>query len=137
MKTIQTSSGKIKIEEVLQGVANLKLPDFDDFRAKIEQLAKKKRPPSILSKEKELIDKIKNGGPSAIWTDKYDQLSAKVVHGTITEQEHQNLLTMVPIAEKWSYERLKLLIELANLWEISLDDTCKHLDLKPRENIYV
>ena len=43
MKSIRTSLGQIKIEEILNGIAQLKIPDFDDFRAKIEQLAKKKK----------------------------------------------------------------------------------------------
>jgi len=86
--------------------------------------------------DSEKIDKIKNGGPSKEWNDRYDKLSTKVSHEEITEVEHQELLTLVPISEQWAYDRLVLMIELAELWDVPLEEVLKRLKIKPRTNIY-
>lgn len=125
-----------KIEQLLKEVAELKVPDLNLFKKKFEQLFKQKKPLSYSKKEKQLIDKIKKGGPSKEWLSKYDQLSAKVTKETITSAEHEELLKMIPIAEKWTYERLKFMVELAELWEVSLDEVINRLKIEIRNNVY-
>ena len=58
------------------------------------------------------------------------QLFTKSVKETISAEERTELLTMVPIAEKWSVERLEYLIELSQLWETSVDEVMKKLNIQ-------
>lgn len=139
MATVDIDSNKNSnkdIEQLFKEVTQLKMPDFEGFVKRTLKILEKRKSPEYKKKEKELINKIKNGGSSKEWKDKYDRLSAKVSHEEITEGEHQELLTLIPISEQWAYERLVLMIELAELWDIPLEDVLKRLKIKPRKNIY-
>lgn len=136
MKTIQTAAGQIKIEDILKALALMKIPEFDDFKAQVEKLAKQKKPPAISKKEKELIDKIKNGGPTEKFWKKFDILSAKLEQEIMTDKENQAFMRLVQVSEKWTYERLQLMVELSKLWDVTLDEVLKRLKIKPRKRVY-
>jgi len=139
MATVNIDSEKNSnkdIERLLKEVAQLKMPDFEGFLKRALKILEKRKSPEYQKKEKELINKIKNGGPSKEWNDRYDKLSARVSHEEITESEHQDLLTLIPISEQWAYDRLVLMIELADLWDVPLEEVLKRLKIKPRTNIY-
>lgn len=72
------SNPEKKIEQLLKEVAGLKIPDLDTFKAKFDKLFTQKKPPSYSKKEKELINKIKNGGPSQVFLKEFDQLAYKL-----------------------------------------------------------
>ncbi len=136
MKLIQTTSGKIEIGEVLQGLAELNLSDLERFAKQFTKLLEKKKFPEISQREQKLIDQIKNGGPSEGFYKKYDPLSLKCAQGIMTEDENKVYLELIKVSEKWAVERLKFMVELADIWGVSLDDVLKRLDIQPREPVY-
>lgn len=137
MKTIRTNSGQIKIEEILQGIAQLKVTDLEGFAKQVTAILQKKKAPILKKKEDELIEKILNGGPSGEFKKRQRYLLKKSVEGTITEKEHQEALKMIPIASKWDLERIKLMQELAKLRNSTLEEVRTSLNITPPEEIYV
>lgn len=130
------SNPEKKIEQLLKEVARLKTPDLDTFKAKFDKLFTQKKPPSYSKKEKELINKIKNGGPSQDFLKKFDQLAYKLEQETMTPQENKTFLELVEVTEKWSYQRLLLVKELAKLWDMQVLDVFKRLKITPRKSVY-
>ena len=125
-----------KIEQLLKEVAGLKIPDLDAFKAKFDKLFTQKKPPSYSKKEKELIDKILNGGPSQTFLKKFDKLANKLEQETMTSKENEEFMKLVEVTEKWSYQRLLLVKELAKLWDMPVSDVFKRLKITPRNSVY-
>lgn len=130
MKTIQTDAGQIKIEDILNGIAQLKVTDLEGFAKKVMTILEKKKTPNYQQKEKELVHKIKNGGPSKDFQKKYNALLAKSVKGIMTDEENKEFLTLIPISEKWSVDRLQLIIQLARLKHISIQEVMSQLEIE-------
>lgn len=130
MKTIRTKSGQIKIEDILQGVAQLKVTDLEGFAKQVTAILQKK-------KEKVLIEKILNSGPSKEFRKRQRFLLKKSVEETITEQEQEKALAMIPIAGKWDLERIKLMQELAEPRNTTLEEVRTSLNITPPEEVYV
>lgn len=129
MKTIQTDAGKIKIEDILNGIAQLKVTDLEGFAKKVMTILEKKKTPDFKQKENELIHKIKNGGPSKEFQKRYNSLLAKSVKGIMTDEENEEFLTLIPTSEKWSVDRLQLIIELAKLKNTSIQEVMNQLEI--------
>lgn len=136
MKTIQTNSGQIKIEEILQGIAQLKVTDLEGFAKQVTSILQKKKAPILKEKEEVLIEKIVNGGPSEEFRKKQRLLLKKSLDGTITNKENEEALAMIPIASKLDLERIKLMLELAKLRNITLEEVRTSLKITPPEEVY-
>lgn len=136
MKTIRTSSGQIKIEEILNGITQLKVADLEGFAKQVATILKKKKAPLLKKKEQDLIDKIKNGGPSPKFLKRQKILLEKSVKGLITPKEHQEALAMIPISSKWDLERIKLMLQLAKLRGTTLEEVRISLNITPPEEVY-
>lgn len=136
MKAIQTNSGLIKIEEILQGIAHLNVTDLEEFSKEVTSILQKKKAPILKEKEEVLIEKIVNGGPSEKFRKRQRILLKKSVEGTITKKEHEEALAMIPIASKWDLERIKLMLELAKLRNITLEEVRTSLKITPPEEVY-
>ncbi|MEM0994594.1 MAG: hypothetical protein AAGI49_16285 [Bacteroidota bacterium] len=87
-------------------------------------------------REQSLIHKIKYGGPPSDLYEKHDELLSKSVNGVLTVLENETLQQLVPIFDRWAVERTKLIIELANLWEITPLAVMKQLGIAPSSTIY-
>jgi len=136
MATIQGDSQQVRFQKLLQEAANLQLTDLEQFIKQLQHLAKRKKTPRLSKKEEELIEKIKNGGPDEEFWKKYDSLLAKLEEEVMTEKESLEFESLIEITSKWTYDRLKLMIELAEIWDTSVDDVLQRLKIKPRERVY-
>ena len=95
------------------------------------------KPVTALSEEESiLLLKINEGFPPEIQK-RYNDLSAKSVHENLTEAEHQELLELIPRVESKSVERLKYLVELSLLWDMSVDAVMEKLEIKTPPVIHV
>lgn len=54
----------------------------------------------------------------------------------MTETENQEFLKLTEVTGKWAVERTKLMLELAKLWNLSLNDVRVRLKIQPREGVY-
>lgn len=88
------------------------------------------KPPALSKKETELLLKINEGLPEDIQL-RYNELLAKLSEETATEAEHQELLQLLPQVEAKSVERLKYLVQLAQLWNTTVDEVMDRLGIKP------
>ena len=136
MKTIRTNSGQIKIEEILQGIAQLKVTDLEGFAKQVTAILQNKKAPALKKKEKALTEKILNGGPSEEFQKRQRILLKKSVEGTITKEEQEEALAMIPISSKWDLERIHLMQELAALRNSTLEEVRTSLNITPPEEVY-
>lgn len=90
----------------------------------------KKPKPALSEKESALLLKINEGLPKEI-QERYHILSLKTVQETLSIAEHEELLTLVPQVEAKTVERLTYLVELAQLWKMSVDEVMEKLDIHP------
>ncbi len=86
--------------------------------------------PSRPLTESDLLLRINRGFSEAFW-DTYRALIAKRRAETLTPQEQQELIGMSDQLEAWHVERLRYLIKLAELRQVSLDALTQQLGLRP------
>lgn len=67
-----------------------------------------------------------------IWIEKinYDELSPKLEQETLSDKEREEFLELNDKMENYSAERLKLLLQLAGIREISLPQVMEQLGLQ-------
>jgi len=131
MDSVQINSElKLSFQEILNGLSKSEVPDLERFMEKLSTIVAQRKSSHLSEKETDLLKKI-NKGAGQEFMKKYLDLSTKVQNETITESEHKELLEMIPVVENHRIERLQSLIELAGLWEMSLDDTMKKLGITP------
>lgn len=83
------------------------------------------------SAELELLQKINRDLPVEL-QQQYNDLSAKMRSQTITPEEHQDLLQLIDIVEQADGDRLKHLIQLSQLRNISLTELMEQLQIYPQ-----
>lgn len=77
-----------------------------------------------------LVHKIKSEAPSADFDHTYHQLLGKSSTQSLTKEEQVQLREMVTISEAWTVKRLGYLIQLSQLWKMSVDEVMQKLDIK-------
>ena len=60
----------------------------------------------------------------------YNELNKKLLQEVLVVNEHQELKRLILIAEAKHVERLSHLVQLANLWNLTLDETMERLGIK-------
>ncbi|VAW31372.1 hypothetical protein MNBD_CHLOROFLEXI01-1525 [hydrothermal vent metagenome] len=83
---------------------------------------------SLTKRESELLQKI-GAGLSDEVQNRYDALQKKLLAEQITADEHQELLSLIEIVENSDAERLKNLIELSQLRQVTLDELLSQLGI--------
>ena len=136
MNSVPSNSKQVRFQEILKELAALKLSEMEQFMKEAAKLFEKMKLPEYSDREIELIDKIKNGGPSKEIFNRHDELLKKSLRGTMTEEENREALELIPIFDKWTVERLKLMIELSNLWNTSVDEVMNRLKIQTPPTIY-
>lgn len=137
MATAKIDSNKnSKIDQLLKEVVQLKVPDLEGFVEKALRILEKRKAPNYHEKEKALIEKIKNGGPSDKFWKQFDALSIKLEQKQLSADEQKIMEQLIKEMEQWNYDRLLLMKDLANHWDINLEEIPKRLKIKPRKRVY-
>ena len=112
--------------------AALQLPqvELERFVAKLFVLKAKERVPSLSQRESELLLRINRSLPPP-QRKRLNQLIKKRQTCTIKPEELEELKRMPDEVEMADAERLKCLIELAAIRNVSLDELIKQLGLRP------
>ena len=76
--------------------------------------------PTVQEREAALLCKINRGVAPAV-RQRYTELHAKLLDETLDDEEHNELLSLVEIIEKADADRLRYLLELAQLRSTTLD----------------
>ncbi len=118
----------IDLNEVLNGIAQLDIPELEQFVSQVSRLLARRKAPSLPQREAELLQEINRGLPLAVQR-RYDELNTKLHEEQLTSEEHQELLALIDPVELADAERLKHLIELAQLRGVSLDTLMDELGI--------
>lgn len=135
MPTVQVvSEVNIDLHTVLDGVARLDLPELERFASDVNSLVARRKAPYLPQQEARLLKKINRGVAPAV-RQRYAELNARLLDETLSEEEHNELLSLVETIEKADADRLKYLLELAQLRSTSLDALMDQMGI--RRSVYV
>lgn len=85
--------------------------------------------------ESELLFKINEGLPHSLQL-RYAELTMKAAREDLLDTEHAELLKLIPLVEAKAVERLEYLIQLAGLWNMSVDEVMTKLGIHPPSIVY-
>jgi hypothetical protein len=131
MPTIEVRS-QVSLDELLNGVAQLDMPELERFIAQVLTLRAKRIAPGLPKEEAGLLEKI-NQGLSPDAQRRYDELTAKRRAETLTSEEHQELLALIDRIERADAERAQTLTDLARLRKVSVTTLMSELGIRPPE----
>jgi len=130
MPKVQVKSKvEIDFDEVLNGVAQLRLNELEQFADRVITLRAQRRAPSLPRVEAELLQQINNGPPPELWQ-RYEELNVQLHEETITLAEHTEFLELIDIIELADAARMRHLLELARLRAVSVETLMEQLGLR-------
>jgi hypothetical protein len=125
MPTIQ-----IETEQLLNAALQMPQEEFEQFVTRIFSIKARERAPVLSEREAELLQKIYQSIPPAM-QQRMNELIEKRQSHTISEAELGELINLTDQVELFDAERLKYLIELAHLRNVTLRDLIQQLGIKP------
>jgi len=129
MPTIQIEAD-LSPEQLLSAARQLPRREFDRFVERVLSLRAERAEPVLPAAESELLLKINHPVPDDL-LHRYDELIARRDTRTLTAEEHEELLRLTDQVELLEAERMRLLIELAQLRQITLDELMGQLGFQP------
>lgn len=123
----------LSMKALLKEVEKLNPTELEAFVDEVLSMKARHHVPSLDQKETELLLAVNQKLPTALQS-RFEFLTKKRREGSLTEQEHAELLGLSDQIEKRDLERLKLLSELAQLRGISLRALTVQLGMKPIAN---
>jgi hypothetical protein len=130
MQTVEIQKGvKVGFEELLSGAAQLGTADLEKFTDRLSHLLARRKTPRPTEREVELLKQIYEPLKRATQR-RYDFLHVKLVEETISDLEHQELISLVETVENQNVEWLKAIVELARLRAVPVEDLMKQLGIK-------
>jgi hypothetical protein len=120
---------QVSPDELLNGVAQLDTPALEHFISQVLTLRAKRIAPSVPKREAELLQQINQGLLPDV-QQRYDELTAKRRAETLIPEEHQELLALVDRIEQADAERVRALIELAQLRHVSVTTLMAELGIR-------
>lgn len=120
---------ELNVDQLLQSVARLGNQELEQFTDRLLAMRARRRAPGLPQREVELIQLINRGVPDEV-RQRYDELNDALSTENITDEEHQELLGLIEQVKQADVERLRHLIELAQLRQISLDEVMDQLGLR-------
>jgi len=118
MSTVQ-GEFQISLDELLNGVAQLDIPELEQLISELLTLRARRVAPSLPKEEARLLEKINQGLPPDL-QQRYDELTASRQAETMTMAEHQELLALIDRIERADVERVQALTELAQRRGVSV-----------------
>ncbi len=123
-----------ELKQIYQTLQNLSIVELDALMQQIFTLRKQKMPSILSDSESELLRKINTGLPSALQK-RYQALIKKRESESLNATEYSELIELTTYAETHNNQRLKYLIDLAQIRNIPLEQLIDDLQLNPRLNV--
>lgn len=117
------------LNETMRRVEKWETPDVEQLLREVSGVLVRRKLQTLPTRESELLLQINQATFSPESAKRYKALRKKLQSETITEEEHSNLLVLSQKQEQHNVERLRCLIELAQIRNVSLDDVMKQLGL--------
>jgi hypothetical protein len=119
------------VSEILDSASRLGAEDFEKLFKKIAILHIQRSGVKTLPEgEAALLEKINQGFPSAKW-ERLQYLDWKMETTGLSEKEATESLRLAAAYEDYTVRRLQLLVKLADMRRVSLDELMVQLELKP------
>ena len=120
--------------EILQDIVRLNTASIEQLKTDLEVILEQRKKATQQKQEEALVETIYQYTDSETY-ERYKVLSDKLRSETITEVEHQELLTLTPQIEANNTERLEHLMTLAKIRKISLREVMTELGLIVNEEV--
>ncbi|MGH9834189.1 MAG: STAS/SEC14 domain-containing protein [Blastocatellia bacterium] len=124
------SDVQIEYDQLLSAALQLPRPELERFVAKLFALKAREETPNLSEAETRLLLKINQDIPPAA-RKRMNELIDKRQAKLISQAELEELIQLTDQSEELGVERLKCLIELAQLRNIPLDELMRQLGIKP------
>jgi hypothetical protein len=129
MPTIQIEAN-LTPEQLLNAARQMSRREFQHFVEQVLSLRAEYGRAKLPAAESELLLKINQPVPPDIQR-RYEELLARRDDQTLSDAEHQELLALTDQVELLEAERMKHLLALAELRQVSLDAVMQQLGLQP------
>ena len=120
---------KINANHLLADIAVMPVSELEYFVSEVNALIIRKKTDDINNREKILLGKISKTGLNLKLRERYKVLAEKLENDTLTDTEHSEFMILTTKDETLRNERVKYLIELAQLRGVSLAQVMKNLGL--------
>ena len=121
---------QLSYDKLLEAVKQLSPAALEDFQEQINHLKASQHSTSLSKKEADLLLKINR--PSTRQGDiKYQELLVKRQNESLTEPEYQELIALSDRYEQENTERMKYLVQLASIRQVSLTKLMNQLEIPP------
>ena len=127
MPTIQ-----IETNQLLEAASQMPREELERFVARLFVLKARQETPALPERESELLTQI-NRGLTPETGERMKELITKRQSATISEDEVRELISITDKAERLNVERVKHLIELAALRNVTLDELIDQLGIRPHD----
>jgi len=124
------ATAPLTADEVFREIQRLDTRDIERIAARILRLRAERSAPSLPQAETDLLRRINEGMPEKE-ASRYHELMNKRRAGSLTPEEHQELLRLTDAAEAIQARRIQDLAELAQLRGTSLSALVEELGLEP------
>ena len=121
----------IDSQSLLRDADRMPVTELERFLKDINALLRRKKTQDKALRERHLLHKINRTVLNAIQTERYHILVEKLELGTMTDTEHSEFGLLADHEEKLRNQRVKYMIELAQLRDISLSQVMTSLGLIP------
>jgi hypothetical protein len=129
MPTIQIEAN-LSNEQILNAARQMSRQELSQLVEQVLALRARHEAPVLPAAESELLLKINQPVPDDLQR-RYDELIARRDERALSPEERQELLRLTDQVELLEAERVKHLIELAQLRHVSLDDLMRSLGMEP------
>ena len=124
------SNVQIEYDQLLHAALRMRRPELERFVARLFALKAREETPNLSKAETRLLLKINQDLPAATRQRLNELIDKRQAH-VITPAELAELIQLTEQAEELGVKRLKHLIDLAVLRNITLDELMRQLGLKP------
>ncbi len=121
----------IDTQSLLQNVAQMPVPELEKLVKDINALLRRKKTQDKTFRERQLLHKINCTVLNAIQTTRYQVLVEKLELSTITETEQIEFEALAHEEEKRRNQRVKYMLELAQIRAVTLPQVMASLGLIP------
>ncbi|MEI7468348.1 MAG: STAS/SEC14 domain-containing protein [Chloroflexota bacterium] len=112
--------------QLVKAIESMPLSDLDEFIAQALQIRARRIAPSFNKNETDLLFQIGQGLPPRIWR-RYEALNQIKDNRNLSESEQSEMLDLSRQIEQYSFHRLQLMSQLANLRKVSLQNIADQL----------
>ena len=128
-KILTRSKATVDLDEIIEGMTAIDTATLEQFMQQVGNLVARKQAPNHLSeRESDLLMAINYCIPAEL-QQRFEALSIKSQSGTLSADEHAEMLRLIDQLEQKHAERLEKLLDLAQLRGIPLKTLMQDLQL--------